>query len=101
MPATSTRSSRPARIRAIGTATLGIGAPAFYHKRTVEAGGATPDRLFSYYVGIGGYNQDFRYVDQLNGRRRRIAVRRASASELAPPNGGCQRSEFCELLGLL
>ena len=28
----------------------GIGAPAFYHQAQVEAGGATPDRLFSYYV---------------------------------------------------
>ncbi len=25
------------------------------------------DRLFSYYVGIGGYNQDHRYVDQFDG----------------------------------
>ena len=33
----------------------------------VEAGGATPDRLFSYYVGVAGYNQDFNYVDNQNG----------------------------------
>ncbi|HKE38136.1 MAG TPA: carboxypeptidase regulatory-like domain-containing protein, partial [Candidatus Baltobacteraceae bacterium] len=33
---------------------LGIGTPAFYHRAAVEAGGATPDRLFSYYVGVGG-----------------------------------------------
>ncbi len=32
----------------------GLGAPAFYHQVQVEAGGATPDRLFSYYVGIRG-----------------------------------------------
>ncbi len=48
-------------------ATLGIGSPAFYHQATVEAGGATPDRLFSYYVGLSGANQDFRYADQFNG----------------------------------
>ncbi|HTU82692.1 MAG TPA: TonB-dependent receptor [Candidatus Acidoferrales bacterium] len=48
-------------------ATLGVGSPAFYHQATVEAGGATPDRLFSYYVGISGANQDFRYADQFNG----------------------------------
>ncbi|HZZ64009.1 MAG TPA: TonB-dependent receptor [Candidatus Baltobacteraceae bacterium] len=47
-------------------AQLGIGAPAFYHKASVEAGGASPNRLFSYYAGIGGYNQDFRYIDQGN-----------------------------------
>ena len=35
--------------------------------RAVEAGGSTPDRLFSYYVGISGTNQDFRYFDQFNG----------------------------------
>ena len=23
--------------------------------------------MFSYYVGIGGYNQDYRYLDQFNG----------------------------------
>ncbi len=27
----------------------------------------TPDRLFSYYVGIGGSNQAFRYVNNSNG----------------------------------
>ncbi|MBV8724660.1 MAG: TonB-dependent receptor [Candidatus Eremiobacteraeota bacterium] len=43
------------------------GTPTFYHSLNVEAGGATPDRMFSYYVGIGGYNQDHRYIDQFNG----------------------------------
>ncbi|HEY1653631.1 MAG TPA: TonB-dependent receptor [Candidatus Tumulicola sp.] len=46
---------------------LGIGTPTFYHRAMVEAGGATPDRLFSYYVGVAGYNQDFNYVDNQNG----------------------------------
>ncbi|MBV9271914.1 MAG: TonB-dependent receptor, partial [Candidatus Eremiobacteraeota bacterium] len=50
-----------------GNVMLGVGGPAFYHKLAVEAGGAAPNRLFSYYVGVGGYNQDFRYVDQNNG----------------------------------
>ena len=45
----------------------GVGNPAFYHQASIEAGGSTPDRLFSYYVGIGGSNQDFRYVDNNNG----------------------------------
>ncbi len=49
------------------TGELGIGTPAFYHRAMVEAGGATPDRLFSYYVGIAGFNQDFNYVDNQNG----------------------------------
>jgi hypothetical protein len=45
----------------------GIGSTTFYHNLQVEVGGSTPDRLFTYYVGIGGYNQDFRYLDQFNG----------------------------------
>ncbi|MBV8372779.1 MAG: TonB-dependent receptor, partial [Candidatus Eremiobacteraeota bacterium] len=44
-----------------------IGAPTFYHDVSVETGGSTPDRLFSYYVGMSGFNQDFRYLDQNNG----------------------------------
>ena len=48
------------------TASLGVGAPAFYHSATVEASGSTPDRLFSYYAGLSGSNQDFRYGDQFN-----------------------------------
>ncbi len=49
-----------------GTAMLGVGTPVYYHKATAEAGGASPNRLFSYYVGVGGYDQGFRYVDQSN-----------------------------------
>jgi Carboxypeptidase regulatory-like domain/TonB dependent receptor len=49
------------------TADLGIGGPAFYHQATVEAGGATPDRMFSYYVGLSGTNETFRYGDQYGG----------------------------------
>ena len=48
-------------------ATLGIGTPAFYHSGSIEASGATPDRNFSYYVGVSGTNQDYRYTDQFNG----------------------------------
>jgi hypothetical protein len=48
-------------------ADLGIGAPAFYHQATVEVGGATPDRLLSYYVGLSGTNQTYRYGDQFGG----------------------------------
>jgi Carboxypeptidase regulatory-like domain/TonB dependent receptor/TonB-dependent Receptor Plug Domain len=48
-------------------ADLGVGGPAFYHQATVEAGGATPDRLFSYYVGLSGTNQAYRFGDQFGG----------------------------------
>ena len=50
-----------------GTATLSIGAPAFYHRASIEAGGSNPARTFSYYVGIAGANQDYRYLDNNNG----------------------------------
>jgi hypothetical protein len=46
---------------------FGIGGPAYYHKLSAEAGGATTNRLFSYYVGLAGVNQDYRYTDQFNG----------------------------------
>jgi hypothetical protein len=49
------------------SADLGIGGPAFYHQATIEVAGATPDRLFSYYVGLSGTNQTFRYGDQFGG----------------------------------
>jgi Carboxypeptidase regulatory-like domain/TonB dependent receptor len=48
--------------------TGGIGTPAYYHKAEVEAGGATPDRLFSWYVGIRGTNQiPYEFNDQNGG----------------------------------
>jgi hypothetical protein len=50
-----------------GLGGLAVGSPAFYHDARVEVGGASPDRLFSYYVGLSGTNQDFRYFDQYNG----------------------------------
>ena len=49
------------------SADLGVGGPAFYHQATVEAGGATPDRMFSYYVGFSGTNQSYRFGDQFGG----------------------------------
>jgi Carboxypeptidase regulatory-like domain/TonB dependent receptor len=49
------------------TGSLGIGTPAFYHRAAVEVGGSTPDRLFSYYVGIAGSNQAYNYVNNNNG----------------------------------
>ncbi len=45
----------------------GIGTPVYYHQAKVEAGGATPDRRFSYYIGISGYNQGARPLNNDNG----------------------------------
>jgi hypothetical protein len=49
------------------TANLGIGTPVYYHQASVEVGGSTPDRTFSYYVGLLGYNQAYRFFDNSNG----------------------------------
>jgi len=47
--------------------TGGLGANAFYHMAKIEAGGASPDRNFSYYVGVNGTNQAFRFLNNQNG----------------------------------
>ncbi|HZZ64010.1 MAG TPA: carboxypeptidase regulatory-like domain-containing protein, partial [Candidatus Baltobacteraceae bacterium] len=43
------------------------GVGAFYHSLRAEAGGASPNRNFSYYVGVSGYDQAFRPVDNNSG----------------------------------
>lgn len=53
-------------------AKLGFGSPAYYHGLTVEGGGASPNRRFSYYAGLSGYNQDYRHFDQFNGAGQEI-----------------------------
>ena len=50
-----------------GGLALALGGPSFYHEAKAEAGGASPDRNFSYYAGISGYDQTFRVFDQNNG----------------------------------
>ncbi len=49
------------------TANLGIATPQYYHQAQVEIGGSTPDRTFSYYIGLLGYNQTYRIIDNSNG----------------------------------
>ncbi|MEA2666699.1 MAG: hypothetical protein QOI11_3643 [Candidatus Eremiobacteraeota bacterium] len=44
-----------------------LGTPTFYHYLRGEYGGASPNRNFSYYAGLTGWNQQFRYGDQFNG----------------------------------
>ncbi|MBV9103737.1 MAG: TonB-dependent receptor, partial [Candidatus Eremiobacteraeota bacterium] len=46
---------------------LSLGTPAFYHKAQFEFGGATPSRNMSWYVGVAGYNQEYRFASQYNG----------------------------------
>ncbi len=52
-----------------GGSDIGVGGPGYYHKFSVEYGGATSNRNFSYYLGFLGYNQQNRIVDQYNGAR--------------------------------
>ena len=49
------------------TLTLGIGAPAMYNQASLEVGGATPNRNFSYYLAFGNSAQNFRWFDENNG----------------------------------
>jgi hypothetical protein len=49
------------------TLTAATGFPAYYGKLAFETGGANPSRTFSYYLGLGAYNQDFRFFDPYNG----------------------------------
>ncbi|MGZ6217268.1 MAG: TonB-dependent receptor domain-containing protein [Vulcanimicrobiaceae bacterium] len=44
-----------------------VGGPTFYHQAAFEAGGASPNRQFSYYVATAGANQSYRYGNQFNG----------------------------------
>jgi hypothetical protein len=50
-----------------GEVNFGVGTPTLYNKANIQVGGATPDRNFTYFVGLGGYHQQFRWYDQSNG----------------------------------
>jgi hypothetical protein len=50
-----------------GSVNLGVGTPNLYNKANIEFGGATPNRNFSYYVGVGLVNYDPRFIDSHNG----------------------------------
>ncbi len=44
-----------------------VGSPTFYHDISAEFGGASANRRFTYYAGLSGYDQQFRYLDNFNG----------------------------------
>jgi Carboxypeptidase regulatory-like domain/TonB dependent receptor len=44
-----------------------IAGPTYYHDLSGEIAGATTNRNFTYYVGVSGYNQAYRYFDNANG----------------------------------
>jgi len=45
----------------------GIGTPNFYHSLQAEVSGASPNRMFSYYVGLLGFNQTYPTINNQNG----------------------------------
>jgi hypothetical protein len=45
----------------------GIGSPSMYNDYSFEAGGAAPNRSFTYYAGLSSYSQNFRYLTNNNG----------------------------------
>jgi len=45
----------------------GIGTPTYYNKVSAEAGNATPDQNFSWYVGTLAANTNYRYINNTNG----------------------------------
>jgi hypothetical protein len=65
--------------------TIALGSPTLYNKISFEAGGANPNRTFSYYLGAGAYNQDYRYYDNGNGN----SISRLWGTPIAPcPTAG-------------
>ncbi|MBD5655741.1 MAG: TonB-dependent receptor [Candidatus Eremiobacteraeota bacterium] len=48
------------------TSSIGDGSP-YYHKFDFEFAGISPNNRLSYYVGLGGYDQAQRFVDQYDG----------------------------------
>ncbi|HEY8312706.1 MAG TPA: TonB-dependent receptor [Candidatus Baltobacteraceae bacterium] len=78
---------------------LGAGAPTYYHKAQIEAGGASPNRLFSYYAATAGYDQEYRYESQYNGAN--IDSQYGSLYNVVAANcGGANPSAGCYQNGL-
>ena len=70
---------------------MGISSPYFYHQLSAEAGGASPDRLFSYYAGFSGYNQTYVYESgsEFSSHYGAPINLLAQNCNTANPTGGC------------
>ncbi|HZW53363.1 MAG TPA: TonB-dependent receptor, partial [Candidatus Elarobacter sp.] len=80
-------------------AALGTGSPAQYGSVRVEGGGAAPDRSFTYYAGLGGYEQGIAYergdaYDQSHGGLLDLYKSNCSSAAAAGnhPTAGCYRN---------
>ncbi len=51
-----------------GSGEILLGFPTAYHNLHLETGGASPNRMFSYYVGFTGWDQDYRLGNNFNGQ---------------------------------
>ena len=63
---------------------IGLGGPGYYHQAGIEIGGASQNRLFSYFIAADGYNQGFRYADQFNG----ASISKTYGSVIEPCSSG-------------
>jgi hypothetical protein len=83
-----------------GELSLGIGSPTLYNKAAIEVGGATPDRNFTYFVGIGGYHQSFRWFDNSNGAGIQNTWGTPFANEACPGGATSQNFRSCYATGI-
>jgi hypothetical protein len=73
-----------------GQADLGIGTPTLYNKISLQVGGATPDRNFSYFVGVSKSVTTQRLIDSSNGSSYTYAAGNTGFLDLQGPGaGGC------------
>ncbi len=71
-----------------GEADLGIGGPNLYNKADIQAGGATADRNFTYYVGLQKTVTSQRLTDQYNGADLTYSSGNTGFLDLKGPPGG-------------
>jgi hypothetical protein len=94
-----------------GAVNLAVGGPNLYNKANIEFGGATPNRNFSYYVGVGLVNYSPRYIDnsdgasyaQTNGSPFDLQLNASHCGALDPTNQnftGCYANGANSLYGL-
>lgn len=84
---------------AVNNLQYGFGSPTKYGNLRFEAGGATANRLFSYYAGTGGYNQEIAYergqtIDRTYGTILDLYKANCSTATATgtQPTAGCYRN---------
>ncbi|HLJ82982.1 MAG TPA: TonB-dependent receptor, partial [Candidatus Eremiobacteraceae bacterium] len=67
---------------------FGVGGPALYNKFDIQAGGATPDRNFTYFVGLQKSSTSQRLADQFNGASLTNSAANVTLLDFKVPPGG-------------